>query len=89
MIARELKSPTAVGFQLFTRVMDTMALTLGLGDAPSATLYEDTPGTIGTGEWIVFIFAMFTVNIVILNTLIAILGDSYDKVVMDRQIFET
>ena len=54
--------------------MDTLSLTLGLGDPPSAKLYAHK-GEVGTGEWLIFGLAMFTVNIIILNTLIAILGD--------------
>lgn len=33
-----------------------------------------------TGEWIVFLWLQIITNIVVLNTLIAILGDSYDEV---------
>ena len=52
------------------------ALTLGFGDPPSAPLYEKGPTyKIQAGEWVIFVFAMFAITILILNTLIAILGD--------------
>ena len=54
---------------------DIGSLTLGFGDPPSAVLYADKPSPIQTGEWIIFGFAMFAITILILNTLIAILGD--------------
>jgi hypothetical protein len=81
-------------WSFFGQIGDAFSLTLGFGDPPSAKLGEDPPEgkdladwlstAIGPGEWLIFGSAMFTINILILNTLIAILGDSYDKVVMDR-----
>ena len=78
MLARELKLADGPAYplnMLNTRIMDTMSITLGFGDAPSAKLYEEKPEPIRNGEWVVFVFAMFIVTILILNTLIAILGD--------------
>jgi len=60
------------------------AKTFGFGDSPMDELEGDDKKPILPGDWIIFLFSMYTVNILILNTLIAILGDSYDKVVMDR-----
>ena len=52
---------------------DVFAHTLGFGDSPIEELGK--PGGIRAGEWIMFVFAMTIINILILNTLIAILGD--------------
>jgi hypothetical protein len=78
-------------WKFISQIGDVFALTLGFGDPPSAKLYEEKEEDreIKPGEWPIFLFAMFSVNILILNTLIAILGDSYDKVVMERQKYET
>jgi len=61
-----------------TEMFMIMQLTLGFGDSP-ADLLESEEG-VQYGDWVVFILAMFIMNILILNTLIAILGDSHEKV---------
>ena len=62
-------------FPLGTQILDTFSLTLGFGDSPSANLHDDPKYNVPKGEWVIFVFAMFTMTILILNTLIAILGD--------------
>ena len=51
----------------------------------------DTPGVGAdhkTGEWVIFLMLQIITNIVVLNTLIAILGDSYDNVQNDAVAYD-
>ena len=41
------------------------------------------------GKWAVFIIMHFIITIVVLNTLIAILGDSFDQVKTDQTSYDT
>ena len=78
MKTRYIKDPyyqSKNNWTFFQLIGDNFAHTLGFGDPPSAILYEDPPEVIQHGEWFIFIFSMFAINILILNTLIAILGD--------------
>ena len=81
MKAKLLRNSSDPGFPFYDRIFSTFALTLGFGYSPIAD-FEDGEG-IQPGDWIIFILAMYVINILILNTLIAILGDSYDKVMLD------
>ena len=80
-----LEYPNRPGFDwnYATRMGNTLAVSLGFGDDPSSF------DVVQPGDWFVFIAIMFTMNILILNTLIAILGDSYEKVQMDKKVYET
>ena len=64
-------------WNLFSLIMDIFAITSnGMGDPPSAGLYEKGPTyIIQKGEWVLWMFSMFAITILIMNTLIAILGD--------------
>ena len=61
-------------WDIYNIMGDIFSLTLGFGDPPSNMINVHGEG-VGPGEWFVFILAMFIVLIIILNTLIAILGD--------------
>lgn len=54
------------------------AYTMGAEFEAPATGADSIPG-----NWIVFIIMKFIITLVVLNTLIAILGDSFDQVKTD------
>ena len=59
-----------------------------LGDFTSPNT-EDTPETSKRmNKWIVFLLLQMVTNIVALNTLIAIIGDSYDRVQNDKESYD-
>ena len=56
--------------------------TLGGFDMPGVGLEKKV------GSWIIFIMLQLLTNIVVLNTLIAILGDSYDNVMNEQNRYD-
>jgi hypothetical protein len=51
----------------------------------------DSPPTGGQalpGQWVLFIILMFVTNLIVLNTLIAILGDSFDNVMAEKSLYD-
>jgi hypothetical protein len=89
-----LRNPKYPGYDLsFTYLTGSIfSKTLGFGDSPIERLdgFKEGDGDyVHKGEWIVFILAMASISILIMNTLIAILGDSYDKVVSAKKAYET
>lgn len=60
---------------------------LSFGDSPLANF--GTKSGIEYGEWVLFVLSVFIMNILILNSLIAILGDSYEKVQQDNKLYES
>ena len=75
MKAQFINEANGTGYHWLDQIGSVFALTLGFGDPPLAKLSEDG-GIIQPGDWVIFLFAMYLINIVIFNTLIAILGDS-------------
>ena len=55
---------------------------LGLGEFSSIDAYE---GENATFTWIMFLMATFIIQITFLNMLIAIMGDTFDRVVERKQ----
>ena len=59
-----------------------------LGDF-TAPNKDDTPvSSLRMNKWIVFLLLQMGTNIVALNTLIAIIGDSFDKVQNEKESYD-